>query len=61
MEVDLEYLIFVEFQNANLPNFRGTFNPHKVEEWMNVMEKVFSVLACIEYKKVAFATYKADT
>ena len=57
LEVDLEYFKFVKFWKANPPCFRGTFNPDKAEEWIKEMEKVFSVLACTDYQKLAFATY----
>ena len=55
--VDLEYLKFVEFRKAKLPNFRGVFNPDKADEWVKAMEKVFSVVDCTDRQKVAFATY----
>ena len=56
-EVDLEYLKFAEFRKVNPPSFRGAFDPDKVEEWIKIMENVFSVLACADYRNVAFATY----
>ena len=46
--MDLEYLYFAEFRKANPPSFRGTFDPDKAEEWVKAMEKIFSVLACID-------------
>ena len=42
------------------PVFRGAFNPNKAEEWVKAIEKIFSVLACTEYQKVAFATYMLE-
>ena len=59
-EVDLEYLKFAEFRKANLPSFRGAFDPDKAEEWVKAMEKVFSILACTDQQKVAFATYMLE-
>ena len=59
-EVDLNYLKFAEFKKTNPPSFRGSFNPNKAGEWIKVMEKFFSILACIEYQKVAFATYMPE-
>ena len=61
--VDQEYQKFVEFCKSNPPNFRGTFNPDKVEEWIKAMENFFFVLPCFEQQKVAFTTYmlEADT
>ena len=53
----MEYLKFAKFRKANPPSFRGTFDPDKAEEWIKAMEKVFSVLACIEYHKVANICY----
>ena len=53
------YLKFTEFQKANSPNFRGAFDLDKAEEWVKAME-VFSVLACTDYQKVAFATYMLE-
>ena len=32
LEVDLEYLKFVEFRKANPPSFKGAFNPDKAKE-----------------------------
>ena len=60
LEVDLEYLKFAEFRKVNPPSFRGAFDPDKAEGWIKVMEKVFSVLACTEYQKVAFAPYMLE-
>ena len=48
MEDDLEYLKFAEFGKANPPSFQGTFNPDKAKEYIKVMEKIFSLLACTE-------------
>ena len=61
--VDLEYLKFAKFRKANPPSFRGAFVLDKAEEWVKAMEKVFSILACTDQQKVAFATYmlEADT
>ena len=59
-EFDLEYLKFVVFRKANLPSFWGTFNLDKAEQWIMAMEKIFLVLVCIEYQKVAFATYMLE-
>ena len=59
--MDLEYLKFAEFRKANPPSFRGAFDPNKVKEWIKAMEKVFSVLACTDHQKVAFATYMLET
>ena len=56
-EVDLKYLKFAEFWKANPPSFRGAFDSNKAEEWVKAMEKVFSILACTNHQKVAFATY----
>ena len=60
LEVDLEYLKFAEFRKANSPSFRGVFNPDKAKEWVKTMEKVFSILTCIDHQQVAFATYKLE-
>ena len=60
LEVDLEYLKFVEFWKPNPPTFRGAFDPDKAKEWIKVMEKVFLVLACTNYQKEAFATYMLE-
>ena len=43
LEVDLRYLKFAKFKKANLPSFKGAFNPNKAEEWIKAMEKVFLV------------------
>ena len=59
-KVDLEYLKFSKFQKVNLPSFRGAFDPDKAEEWIKAMEKVFLVLACTDYQKIAFVTYMLE-
>ena len=59
-EVDLEYLKFAEFRKANPPSFRGTYNPDRADEWIKAIEKIFTVLACTEEQKVAFATYMLE-
>ena len=59
-KVDLEYLKFAEFRKVNLLGFKGTFNPHKAEEWIKAIEKVFSVLTCTDYQRVVFATYMLE-
>ena len=61
--VDLEYLKFAEFRKANPPSFVGAFDPDKEDEWVKAMEKVFSILDCMDRQKVTFATYmlEADT
>ena len=58
--VDLEYLKFAEFRKANPPSFRGAFNPDKADEWVETMEKVFTVLDCTDRQKVAFTTYMLE-
>ena len=45
----MAYLKFAEFQKANPPSFTRALDLDKVEEWIKVMEKVFSVLAYIDY------------
>ena len=55
--MDYEYQKFTELCKVNPPNFRGTFGPDKAEEWVKVMEKIFSVLLCAEKLKVAFTIY----
>ena len=57
---DLDYLKFAEFRKANLPNFRGVFDPDKANEWVKAMEKVFSILDCTDHQKVTFATYMLE-
>ena len=47
--VDLEYLKFAKFKKANPPSFRGAFDPNKADEWVKAMEKVFSVLDCMNH------------
>ena len=32
----------------------------KVEEWIKTMEKIFSMLPCVEQQKLAFATYMLE-
>ena len=58
--VDLESLKFTEFRKANWPSFRGIFDPDKADEWIKAIEKVFSILDCIDRQKVAFATYMLE-
>ena len=58
--MDLEYLKFAKFRKANPRSFRGAFDPDKIDEWIKVMEKVFSVLDCTDRQKVAFATYMLE-
>ena len=58
--LDLEYLKFAKFQKAKLASFRGAFHPNKANEWVKVMEKVFSILDCTNHHKVAFATYMLE-
>ena len=59
-EVDLEYLKFTEFRKENLLSFRGTYNPDRADEWIKAIEKIFTVLACTEEQKVAFAIYMLE-
>ena len=40
-KVNLEHLKLAEFQEVNLPNFWGSFDLEKVEEWVKAIEKVF--------------------
>ena len=58
--MDLVYLKFTEFKKANLPSFRGVFDPNKADEWIKDMKKVFSILDCTNCQKVAFATYMLE-
>ena len=62
VEVDLEYLKVAEFRKANPSNFKGAYNLDRADEWIKAIKKIFTVLACTEEQKVAFATYmlKAD-
>ena len=60
MEVELEYLKFAKFQKANPPSFKGAFDPDRAEEWVKAMEKIFSILGCIDHRKVTFATYMLE-
>ena len=59
----MEYLKFAEFRKVNPTSFRGAIDLDKAKEWVKAMEKVFSILACTDQQKVAFATYmlEADT
>ena len=59
-EVDVEYVKSAEFQKANPPSFRGTYNPDRANEWVKAIEKIFTVVAYIEEQKVAFATYMLE-
>ena len=59
--VDLEYLKFAEFRKVNPTSFRGAIDLDKAKEWVKAMEKVFSILACIDQQKVAFVTYMLET
>ena len=59
-EVNLEYLKFAEFQKTNSPSFKGAFDSDKAEEWIKTMLKVFSIFACTDYQKVAFASYMLE-
>ena len=47
--VDQEHLKFAEFRKANPPSFKGVFDPVKADKWIKAMEKVFSVLDCIDH------------
>ena len=58
--MDLEYLKFAEFRKVNSPSFRGAFDLDKADEWVKAMEKVFSVLNCMDHQKVALATYMLE-
>ena len=58
--VDLEYLKFAEFRKVSPPSFRGAFDPDKADEWVKMMEKVFSVLDCTDCQKVTFAAYMLE-
>ena len=55
--MDAEYEKFSEFRKVNPLNFKGSFNPNEVDEWIKEIEKIYSVLAYSETQKVAFATY----
>ena len=54
---DTKYQKFSEFKRANPPSFKRTFNPDEVDEWIKEIEKIYSVLPCLETQKVAFTTY----
>ena len=49
LEVDFEYLKFAKFRKVNPPSFRGVFDPCEADEWIKAMEKVFSILDCIDH------------
>ena len=61
-KVDYEYIMFAKFLKANSSSFRGIFDPDIADEWIKEMEKIFSILTCIEEQKGSFAAYmlKAD-
>ena len=46
--VDQEYLKLSEFMKVNPPSFHGTFNSDRVDELVKQIERIFSVLLCIE-------------
>ena len=50
--MDTEYHKFSEFQRANLPSFKGAFDPDEADEWIKEIEKIYSVLTCSETQKV---------
>ena len=54
---DAKYQKFSEFRKMNPPSFKGAFNPDEADEWIKEIKKIYSVLACLETQKVAFATY----
>ena len=56
-EVDLEFLKSAEFRKVNPLSFRRAYNPDRADEWIKAVEKIFTVLACIEEWKVAFSNY----
>ena len=60
---DAEYQKFSESRKANPPNFKGAFNLDEADKCIKEIEKIYSMLACSETQKVAFATYilKSDT
>ena len=45
--VDLDHLKFTEFRKANLPSFRGAYDPNKADEWIKAMEKSFFCLGLL--------------
>ena len=59
-EVNLEYLKFAKCRKENSPSFRGAYNPNLADEWIKSIEKIFTVLACTEELKIAFATYMLE-
>ena len=55
--MDTEYHKFSEFRRANLPSFKRPFNPNKADEWIEEIEKIYSMLTCLETQKMAFTAY----
>ena len=56
----MEHIKFAEFRKVNPPSFKGAYNPDRVDKWIKAIEKIFTVLACTEEQKVAFATYMLE-
>ena len=43
-----EYVRFAEFHKANLPSFRGVYDPNAADEWIKEIEKIFFILTYTE-------------
>ncbi|GKV32449.1 hypothetical protein SLEP1_g41058 [Rubroshorea leprosula] len=46
-----------QFQNMNLPSFKGVPNPYVAESWVKKLEKMFKLLICTDRQKVELAMF----
>ena len=46
-----------EFRKATPPSFHGDYNPILAKKWVMQLEKIFTVIGCVDFQKVLFATY----
>jgi len=40
--------LFNKFLKLQPPNFKGTTNPSKLDEWMRELDKIFKLMVCPE-------------
>ncbi|GMH17038.1 hypothetical protein Nepgr_018879 [Nepenthes gracilis] len=48
------------FTNERAPKFLVNPDPTKVGAWIRKIEKIFTIICCLEVDKVAFATLKLE-
>ena len=49
-----------EFRKVTPPSFYRDYNLVLAEKWVMQLEKIFTVMRCMDFRKVVFATYMLE-